>query len=136
MSRVAYAPVAENDLVGLVDCIARDNPAAARRWVQKIRQTCETLATQAEMGEQRLGFGVPGCRSFSVGGYVVFFDRSTTEFRWQESSPEVAICELFSRQPSRVDTHGENTRCIGGSWVRHKCEIPLCVRIVLPLGLK
>ena len=25
------------------------------------------------MGEVRPGFGVPGCRSFSVGNYVIFF---------------------------------------------------------------
>ncbi|MFG0291282.1 MAG: type II toxin-antitoxin system RelE/ParE family toxin [Rhodopirellula sp. JB044] len=25
------------------------------------------------MGEERRGFGVPGCRSFSFGSYVIFF---------------------------------------------------------------
>ncbi len=39
----------------------------------KIRQTCELLASHPEMGEKREGFGVPGCRSFSVGNYVIFF---------------------------------------------------------------
>jgi toxin ParE1/3/4 len=31
------------------------------------------LATQPEMGELRLEFGIAGCRTFSVGNYVIFF---------------------------------------------------------------
>lgn len=73
MSRVSYAPQAEDDLVGIADYIARDKPEAARRWVERLRETCETLATQPEMGELRSEFGVVGCRSFSLGKYVIFF---------------------------------------------------------------
>ena len=73
MPRVDYAPEADDDLVGIAEVIARDKPGAARRWVQKIRDTCSTLATQPEMGELRKSFGVPDCRSFSVGNYVIFF---------------------------------------------------------------
>ena len=73
MPRVDYAQDADDDLVGIAELIARDKPEAARRWVQKIREACSTLATQPEMGELRKGFGVPGCRSFSVGNYVIFF---------------------------------------------------------------
>ncbi|MCC9657981.1 type II toxin-antitoxin system RelE/ParE family toxin [Rhodopirellula halodulae] len=39
----------------------------------KIRETCGTIATQPNMGEERPGFRVHGCRSFSVGSYVIFF---------------------------------------------------------------
>ena len=73
MATVIYAPEADDDLAGIVAYIARDKPKAARDWLAKIRQTCELLATQPEMGELREGFGVPGCRSFSVGNYVIFF---------------------------------------------------------------
>ena len=73
MAKVVYAPEADDDLSGIVDYIARDKPEAARNWLRKMRDTCESLATQPEMGEVRHGFGVPGCRSFSVGNYVVFF---------------------------------------------------------------
>ena len=73
MAIVVYAPDADDDLVDIVDRISRDNPRAAHDWLAKIRQTCETLATQPEMGELREGFGVPGCRSFSKGSYVIFF---------------------------------------------------------------
>ena len=73
MPQVIYAPEADNDLVGIADVIARDKPEAARRWVQNIRETCELSAMQPEMGELRNGFGVAGCRCFSVGNYAIFF---------------------------------------------------------------
>ena len=73
MPRVDYALEAEQDIVGIAEFIAGDNPEAALRWLQTIREACMTLATQPEMGELREGFGVPGCRSFSVGKYVIFF---------------------------------------------------------------
>ena len=50
MPRVDYAQEAKEDLVGIAEFIARDNPEAARRWVQTIRETCVTLATQPENG--------------------------------------------------------------------------------------
>lgn len=73
MASVIYAPEADDDLESIVDYIARDKPLAARAWLAQIRTTCETLATQPGIGEERIGFGVPGCRSFSVNQYVVFF---------------------------------------------------------------
>jgi toxin ParE1/3/4 len=73
MSSVFYSPEAENDLVGIADYIARDKPEAALRWFQRIRETCQMLAIQPSLGEMRTEFGVVGCRSFSVGNYVVFF---------------------------------------------------------------
>ena len=73
MAHVIYAPEADDDLEGIVAYIARDKPNAARDWLARLRQTCNTLAENPEVGEARDGFGVPGCRSFSVGNYVVFF---------------------------------------------------------------
>ena len=73
MAKVVYAPEADDDIFGIVDFIARDKPEAARNWIRKIRETCDTIATQPGMGEVRPGFGVPGCRSLSVGNYVIFF---------------------------------------------------------------
>lgn len=73
MANVVYAPEADDDIFGIVDYIARDKPEAARNWMRQIRETCQTIATQPEMGEVRSGFAVPGCRSFSVGNYVIFF---------------------------------------------------------------
>ena len=73
MAKVTYAPEADDDLEAIVDYIARDKPMAARNWLAQFREVCETLATQTSAGEVRQGFGVPGCRSFSIGSYVVFF---------------------------------------------------------------
>ena len=73
MADVIYAPEADDDLEAIVEYIARDKPRAAREWLLKIRETCETLAAQTALGEERKGFGVAGCRSFSVGQYVVYF---------------------------------------------------------------
>ena len=77
MPRVVYAPGADDDILGIADYIAHDKPEAARRWIVNIRRACETLVTQPEMGELRSGFGIPGCRSFSVGSYVIFFRPSS-----------------------------------------------------------
>jgi toxin ParE1/3/4 len=41
--------------------------------VQTIRQKCDAIASHPMAAEERPEFGVPGCRSFSVGNYVVFF---------------------------------------------------------------
>ena len=73
MTRVIYAPAAEDDLVDIAAYIARDKPEAARRWVQTIRDKCDILATRPLMGEETPRFGVPGCRCFTIGNYVVFF---------------------------------------------------------------
>lgn len=67
MAVVIYSPEANDDLEAIVDYIARDKPLADREWLTQIRETCETLATQPGAGEVREGFGVQGCRSFSVG---------------------------------------------------------------------
>ncbi len=73
MARVVYSPAAEGDFVDIAAYIAQDKPSAAFRWAQAIREKSQLLAEQPEMGEERYGFGVPGCRSFSIGGYVVFY---------------------------------------------------------------
>jgi toxin ParE1/3/4 len=73
MPTAIYAPEADDDLEGIVDYIARDKPTVAREWLVKVRATCQMLAENPQVGEVREGFGVPGCRSFSIGNYVVFF---------------------------------------------------------------
>ncbi|REJ66348.1 MAG: type II toxin-antitoxin system RelE/ParE family toxin [Planctomycetota bacterium] len=73
MPSVIYSPAAEEDLLEIAAFIARDKPEAARRWLRTIREKCSLIATQPELGESRSGFGVAGCRSFSVGNYVIFF---------------------------------------------------------------
>lgn len=67
MSPVFFSVEAEEDLLGIVDFIARDKPAAARKWLDHIRHTCGLLASQPEMAELRLDLNIPDCRCFSVG---------------------------------------------------------------------
>jgi toxin ParE1/3/4 len=76
MSRARFSADAEADLLAIVEFIAQDNPSAAREWLQAIRERCDLLARHPLTGESRPGFGVAGCRSVSVGVYVIFF-RST-----------------------------------------------------------
>ena len=73
MARVIYSPNADADLLDIAEYIAQDKPDAALRWLQAIREKCALLAGNPEMGQERLGYGVADCRSFSVGNYVIFF---------------------------------------------------------------
>jgi toxin ParE1/3/4 len=73
MAQVIYAPSADADLLEIATYIAQDKPEAALRWVQTIREKCDLLAGHPELGQERLAYGMRGCRSFSVGNYVIFY---------------------------------------------------------------
>lgn len=74
MSRatVLVTPGAENDLDEIWYYIAVDNPAAADRTIDKIRQRLEQLAMFPESGRTRPDFG-PNARSLNVGNYLVLY---------------------------------------------------------------
>lgn len=93
MVNVLYAPDADDDLFGIVEYIAKDKPEAARQWLRKIRETCETIATHPEMGELRPGFGVAGARSYSIGNYVIFFVQPKTVLKCLVSSTAIETCQ-------------------------------------------
>lgn len=78
MSRVVFSPLAEADLDGLLDYIARDKPQAAVRFVAGLREKCYLLAANPELGQRRPGFRSGEYRTFSVGNYVIFY-RPTRE---------------------------------------------------------
>ena len=78
MSEATFSQDAEADLLDIVEFIARDNPIAAREWVDAVRQRCHLLSQHPLMGESRPDFGVAGCRSISVGLYVIFFRPSAS----------------------------------------------------------
>lgn len=73
MSRARFSADAEADLLAIAEFIAQENPNAARELLRAIRERCELLAQHPLTGESRPGFGVAGCRSVSVGVYVIFF---------------------------------------------------------------
>jgi toxin ParE1/3/4 len=72
LSQAFITELAESDLSKIWLYIARDNPAAADRFVEKLRITCERLAQSPTLGRSRpeLAFGL---RSFPVGNYLVFY---------------------------------------------------------------
>lgn len=53
MATATYAPAAEGDLVDIAAYIARDKPEAARRWVQRILESCELLAANPMLGDRK-----------------------------------------------------------------------------------
>jgi toxin ParE1/3/4 len=73
MGKLTFASAAEGDLTEIAAFIARDKPDAAIRWVQAVREKCMLIADHPDIGEERRGLGVRGCRSMSIGNYLIFF---------------------------------------------------------------
>lgn len=73
MSQARFSQDAAADLLDIAAFIARDNPSAAREWLSAVHDRCQSLARHPHSGELRPGFGVAGCRSVTVGVYVIFF---------------------------------------------------------------
>ena len=74
MSRYYLSPLARNDLNEIHDYIANDNPRAARRFVLSLKETCQLLARNPELGERKDDLA-PSLRCFVVGNYVIFYQR-------------------------------------------------------------
>jgi plasmid stabilization system protein ParE len=73
--RVDYLPLAERDIVDIVDYIARDRPQAARAFVDRLDRAVARLAVFPRSGKrpnderlQRSGY-----RLLVVDGYLVFY---------------------------------------------------------------
>lgn len=60
------------DLVEIVDFIARDNPVAAFRLLDRLEEKFAMLARQPLIGEPRDDLG-EGVRQFTVGNYVIYY---------------------------------------------------------------
>jgi len=75
MAQLTFSPKASQDLHDIGAWIARQNGSWQRSdaFLDLIYRTCETLATQSEMGELRVEFVTGNYRSFSVGNYVIYF---------------------------------------------------------------
>ena len=70
--RYRISSLARLDLDQIHDYIARDNPAAARRWLRKTMDQFSWLAKNPVSGEARDDFR-PDLRSLSHGNYVIYF---------------------------------------------------------------
>jgi plasmid stabilization system protein ParE len=73
--RIRYLPAAEQDLLDILDYIARDNPGAARAFVDRVEHAIGRLARFPRSGripgDPRLRRG--GYRLLVVGDYLVFY---------------------------------------------------------------
>ena len=71
--RVEYGPLAKIDLFDIYEYIANDNPPAARRMVEAINKTCETIIVENPfIGRTRERLS-PHIRSFTVRPYIIFY---------------------------------------------------------------
>lgn len=75
MPRVELSRDARQDLLEIAAYISRKSGSEQRgdAFLDAVFATCETLASQPEMGELRIEFRTSQFRSFSVGSYVIYF---------------------------------------------------------------
>src|ERR1043166_4071985 len=72
MRKARLSDQAKEDLIGLWEYIAQDNPAAADRLIQKLVAQYKSLAEFPGMGQSREELR-PDLRSFSVGNYLILY---------------------------------------------------------------
>ncbi len=72
MSRYFLSTQAKYDLREIKNYIARDNLAAARRFVETFRDQCNLIATSPKMGRSYEELA-PGLRGFAIGNYMIFY---------------------------------------------------------------
>lgn len=72
MPRVTRRPLAAVDILDIWDYIAEDSAAAADRWVDKLDEKFNLIATQPLMGRAREELAA-SLRSFPFGRYVIFY---------------------------------------------------------------
>jgi toxin ParE1/3/4 len=73
MGRVTRRPLAAADILDIWDHIAEDSIEQADRWVDKLDEKFELIATQPLMGRAREELS-PKLRSFPFGRYVFFYE--------------------------------------------------------------
>lgn len=76
MNRPFFSPSSRDDLREILEYIARDNPGAALRHVERLEEACWMLAKNSQMGTARDDLR-PNLRAWSVGKYVIFFRPAT-----------------------------------------------------------
>ncbi len=72
MPRIIKRPAAETDLDEIWWHIAQDNPINADRFLDRILDSCHTLADFPHMGAKRDEL-MPGLRSHPVGNYLIYY---------------------------------------------------------------
>lgn len=72
MTRVLRRPQAGADIAEIWDFIAEDSLEQADRWVDRLDEKLQLLASQPLMGRGRPELG-PDLRSMPLGRYVIFY---------------------------------------------------------------
>jgi toxin ParE1/3/4 len=72
MPRIDRTPEAQQDIDEIVDFIAEDNEAAARRWLDGLNRELDLLSRFPRMGPLREELA-PGLRSLPFGNYVILY---------------------------------------------------------------
>jgi toxin ParE1/3/4 len=75
MGRLTISESVRSDLRALREHIAKDNPEAARRLIERLREKARALADTPGMGRSRGEDLRPGLFSFPVGRYVLFYSK-------------------------------------------------------------
>ena len=70
--RLFFTPLAESDLNRILDNIAENRPLTAIAVMKRIREKCELLASQPDIGQLRPEF-TGDFRSFPVQRWVIFY---------------------------------------------------------------
>lgn len=73
MARLTITAHARADLQEIHSHIAKDNPEAARRFVERLRTKARRLAETPGMGRSRREDLRPDLFSFPVGHYILFY---------------------------------------------------------------
>jgi len=71
--RLAFTPLAEQDLEAIADYIAADNPVRALSFVRELRAQCQRITLNPPGYRLRPELGA-GIRSCAHGHYVIFFE--------------------------------------------------------------
>ena len=72
MPRIIRTTTGEADMIEIACYIAKDNLAAAERWLDTIDEKLELLATAPKIGRLRSNL-LKEMRSISVGNYLIFY---------------------------------------------------------------
>ena len=78
MAKLTFTPLAESDLVEILDYIAQDKPLAAEQVIAEIRGTCELLSNFPRLGRARQEIR-ESCRCMPVSRYVVYYNYSLSQ---------------------------------------------------------
>jgi toxin ParE1/3/4 len=95
MARLTITDSARADLQEIRDYIAKDNPAAARRVVERLHAHARKLAATPGIGRRREDLR-PDLLSFPGGKHVLFYCRNRAGSCWCASFTAPATCRRSS----------------------------------------